>query len=159
MPQRGDGGVWQGDAFAGRTPRLLLRIVGALLLRFADRAFAAVLLKLPPRLTRFEAPVARPRLLGPPPAPQRQRCPVLHVCRDRTQRCGLLAFIDHALRALPLPTQNAPTRAPQVLGPRPRRAAVQAKAQERHAHPARSEDGPRSLSVSRSGASFSCTPA
>ena len=45
----------------GRTPRLLSWFVGVLLLRFAERAFVAALLKLPPRLTR----VARPS--DPPP--------------------------------------------------------------------------------------------
>lgn len=33
---------------------LLLRLSGELLLRFADRMFWALLLKLPPRMTRFE---------------------------------------------------------------------------------------------------------
>lgn len=33
---------------------LLLRLDGLFLLRFADRTFWALLLKLPPRMTRFE---------------------------------------------------------------------------------------------------------
>jgi len=43
-------------ALEGRRPRLLLRFSGVLLLRFAERAFEAALLKLPPRFTRLEAP-------------------------------------------------------------------------------------------------------
>jgi hypothetical protein len=35
---------------------LLSRFSGVLLLRFAERAFEAALLKLPPRFTRFEEP-------------------------------------------------------------------------------------------------------
>ena len=50
---------WRCDTFEGRTPRLLLRMDGALLLRFAERALHAALLKLPPRLTRFRALWAR----------------------------------------------------------------------------------------------------
>ncbi len=37
----------------GRRPRLLFRFVGWFALRYADRHLAAVLLKLPPRFTRF----------------------------------------------------------------------------------------------------------
>ena len=37
-----------------RKPRLLLRLPGGFLLRFADRQFLALLFQLPPRLTRFE---------------------------------------------------------------------------------------------------------
>ncbi|MDA0746928.1 MAG: hypothetical protein O2954_10440 [bacterium] len=44
-----------------RKPRLLLRLDGELLLRFADRVFWALLLKLPPRLTRFEPGAASPQ--------------------------------------------------------------------------------------------------
>lgn len=36
-----------------RKPRLLLRFVGVLLLRFATRAFVAALFHAPPRITRF----------------------------------------------------------------------------------------------------------
>jgi hypothetical protein len=43
-------------ALEGRRPRLLSRFSGVLLLRFAERAFEAALLKLPPRFTRFEEP-------------------------------------------------------------------------------------------------------
>jgi hypothetical protein len=35
---------------------LLLRLPGVLLLRFAERALTARLLKLPPRFTRLDAP-------------------------------------------------------------------------------------------------------
>jgi len=38
---------------ARRKPRLLLRLPGALLLRFADRTLRALLFQLPPRLTRL----------------------------------------------------------------------------------------------------------
>jgi hypothetical protein len=41
-------------ARATRKPRLLFRLSGVFLLRFADRQFAASLFQLPPRLTRFE---------------------------------------------------------------------------------------------------------
>ena len=41
-------------AEAKRKPRLLLRFDGAILLRFADRQFLAMLFPLPPRITRFE---------------------------------------------------------------------------------------------------------
>ena len=44
------------DGLAGRKPMLLLRMPG-LLLRLAERAFCALLLKLPPRLPRFSEPV------------------------------------------------------------------------------------------------------
>jgi hypothetical protein len=37
-----------------RKPRLLLRLSGELLLRFAERQLLALLFQLPPRLTRFE---------------------------------------------------------------------------------------------------------
>lgn len=37
-----------------RKPTLLLRLPGALLLRFAERQFCALLFQLPPRNTRFE---------------------------------------------------------------------------------------------------------
>lgn len=37
---------------------LLLRLPGALLLRFADRTFLALLFQLPPRFTRFEPDLA-----------------------------------------------------------------------------------------------------
>ena len=37
-----------------RKPRLLLRLPGEFLLRFADRQFLALLFQLPPRFTRFE---------------------------------------------------------------------------------------------------------
>ncbi len=43
-----------------RKPRLLLRLPGSLLLRFAARQFCALLFHDPPRLTRFE-PVVSPR--------------------------------------------------------------------------------------------------
>lgn len=49
----------EGAAFEGRQPRLLLRLPGRFLLRFAERAFAATLLKEPPRFTRFRAPTTR----------------------------------------------------------------------------------------------------
>ena len=39
---------------ARRKPMLLLRLVGLLLLRFAARAFCALLFHVPPRRTRFE---------------------------------------------------------------------------------------------------------
>lgn len=39
---------------AGRMPRLLLRFVGGLALRLAERQLRAALLKLPPRLTRWD---------------------------------------------------------------------------------------------------------
>ena len=37
-----------------RKPRLLFRLSGVFLLRFADRQFLALLFQLPPRFTRFE---------------------------------------------------------------------------------------------------------
>ena len=37
-----------------RKPRLLLRLSGLFLLRFAERQFLALLFQLPPRFTRFE---------------------------------------------------------------------------------------------------------
>ena len=37
-----------------RSPTLLLRLSGELLLRFADRQFLALLFQLPPRITRLE---------------------------------------------------------------------------------------------------------
>lgn len=40
-----------------RKPRLLLRFVGVLLLRFATRALVAVLFHAPPRITRFASSV------------------------------------------------------------------------------------------------------
>jgi len=40
---------------AQRKPRLLFCLEGSFLLRLADRAFAALLLKLPPRFTRADA--------------------------------------------------------------------------------------------------------
>ncbi len=42
---------------ARRSPRLLLRLVGLLLLRFADRRLVALLFQLPPRLPRLEPDV------------------------------------------------------------------------------------------------------
>ena len=39
---------------ARRKPRLLLRLPGLLLFRFAERQFFALLFQLPPRFTRFE---------------------------------------------------------------------------------------------------------
>jgi hypothetical protein len=39
---------------ARRKPRLLFRLSGVFLLRFAERAFVALLFQLPPRFTRFE---------------------------------------------------------------------------------------------------------
>ena len=39
---------------ASRKPLLFLRFAGSLVLRFADRQFAASLFQLPPRITRFE---------------------------------------------------------------------------------------------------------
>ena len=39
---------------ATRKPRLLLRFVGLLLLRFAERQLDALLFQLPPRITRLE---------------------------------------------------------------------------------------------------------
>ena len=51
------------DRLAGRKPMLLLRFVGLLLLRLAERQLVALLLKLPPRMTRFSEPVGtRPPL-------------------------------------------------------------------------------------------------
>ena len=51
---------------------LLLRLPGELLLRFADRTLWALLLKLPPRLTRLEPVSALTlKLLAQPP---RLRC-------------------------------------------------------------------------------------
>ena len=44
---------------ARRRPRLLLRLSGLLLFRFAARAFLALLFQEPPRFTRFE-PVVSP---------------------------------------------------------------------------------------------------
>ena len=41
-------------ARATRKPRLLFRLSGEFLLRFADRQFDALLFQLPPRFTRFE---------------------------------------------------------------------------------------------------------
>ena len=41
-------------AKATRKPRLLFRLSGLFLLRFADRQFLALLFQLPPRFTRFE---------------------------------------------------------------------------------------------------------
>ena len=41
-------------AEATRKPRLLFRLPGELLLRFADRQFLGLLFQLPPRFTRFE---------------------------------------------------------------------------------------------------------
>ncbi len=45
------------SAWAGQqsgTPRLVFRLSGVFLLRFADRQFLALLLQLPPRFTRLE---------------------------------------------------------------------------------------------------------
>lgn len=42
---------------AGRKPRLLLRIPGSFLLRFADRQLPELLFQLPPRKTRLDEPV------------------------------------------------------------------------------------------------------
>ena len=50
---------------ATRKPRLLLRLPGEFLLRFADRAFCAVLFQLPPRLTRL-VPDSRDPKIGYP---------------------------------------------------------------------------------------------
>ena len=46
--------------FAQRTPMLLLRFVGVLLLRLAARKLVALLFQLPPRITRLEACPTRP---------------------------------------------------------------------------------------------------
>jgi hypothetical protein len=45
---------------ARRKPRLLSRLPGSFLLRFAERQFLALLFQLPPRLTRFEPTTAHP---------------------------------------------------------------------------------------------------
>lgn len=62
---------------ARRKPRLLLRLPGSFLLRFAERQFLALLFQPPPRLTRFEPePGPMPLLRRPPP--------ILHIqVRDR----------------------------------------------------------------------------
>ncbi len=57
--------TWRRRELAGRKPRLLLRLAGVFLLRFAARQLPAVLFQLQPRLTRLEPPV---------PSPCRQRC-------------------------------------------------------------------------------------
>jgi hypothetical protein len=46
---------------AQRKPMLLLRFVGVLLLRYAERRLLALLFQLPPRITRLEYPKHRLR--------------------------------------------------------------------------------------------------
>lgn len=60
----------------GRSPRLLLRLPGSLLLRFAARAFLASLFQEPPRFTRLE-PVSPPNhlLRCKTPICEARRCP------------------------------------------------------------------------------------
>ncbi len=45
---------WHNPVLSRRKPRLLSRLSGVSLLRFADRQFLASLIQLPPRLTRLE---------------------------------------------------------------------------------------------------------
>ena len=83
-----------------RKPRLLLRFVGVLLLRFATRAFVAVLFHDPPRITRFASllrsshVVSRLRELCIPfqeSLPKPVGIPLLQVCVLTGQAgCGLL---------------------------------------------------------------------
>ena len=49
-----DARATDGVVLARRRPRLLLRLPGVFLLRFADRQFLALLFQLPPRLTRSD---------------------------------------------------------------------------------------------------------
>ena len=70
-----------------RAPRLLLRLPGELLLRFADRTFRALLLKLPPRMTRLE-PVG----LSP-----------LEESLAQVPCCGLLGMAQQALHGVHQP--------------------------------------------------------
>ena len=58
---------------AGRKPRLLLRLAGSFLLRFAERQLKALLFQLPPRLTRLDEPHLTPRPLTIPQAASFQK--------------------------------------------------------------------------------------
>ena len=103
-----------------RKPRLLLRFVGALLLRFAERTFLALLFQLPPRFTRFVLFHAS----TPPPIPSKKRWRNGNVCLPKL--CPSRA----ALQAACLPSDTFPARYSAVnrrnpLQKRCFRAAVQ----------------------------------
>ncbi len=55
-PVRGRNISGRRNELRSRTPMLLLRLSGELLLRFADRQFWRLLFQLPPRMTRLELP-------------------------------------------------------------------------------------------------------
>ena len=91
-----------------RAPRLLLRLDGELLWRFAGRAFWASLLKLPPRLTRLEPvwpssfhPLRRPEEVPP----QSQGAGVLGVSQQALHGLHQSAFVELSflVRLLPFP--------------------------------------------------------
>jgi len=93
---------WMGPSLsltvlARRKPKLLLRLPGVFLLRFAERQFRPLLFQLPPRLTRFVPEPGPASLLHQPPPfytstlvvtsprkPQKRKIPML-ACTDATK--------------------------------------------------------------------------
>ena len=86
-------------ARATRKPKLLFRLSGEFLLRFADRQFWPLLFQLPPRFTRFAKPVAAHRQLFYRAAAE---MPTRHAggSGERHQRCHALLQLPRANLAL-----------------------------------------------------------
>ena len=79
-----------------RTPKLLLRLPGSLLLRFAERTLAGLLFQLPPRFTRLEplGPSSQVHHCRKPLSAQCQGIGVNHVADHAAHRARKQGFVD-----------------------------------------------------------------
>lgn len=128
-------GIRPWDVLAGRRPRLLLRIDGALWLRLADRAFEAVLLKLPPRLLRLAEESIRCPCPGKPRSPESHRVAMVQMCEYRARAVRKTAVVDGPALPLSLPLPQLVSCASEVLGPQPGDPAVEVETKERQPLP------------------------
>ena len=96
-------GRWH--VLARRKPRLLLRLPGLFLLRFAERAFSAVLFHEPPRITRLEPPrlSAQKQRVPNQPLPQVPSIGMGDVGEQAVGAVDQLLFIDPPFQQGPLP--------------------------------------------------------